>query len=401
VLAAALPLLALLVPQAVRVGATGDNPGLVADNRSFGSVYDIVDDVDGDGCADYVVGNRRFHDGQVLVYSGKTGDLLRTIWSPPDETEFARYLFKLCDGRIGITSIKDERPMLGVYCVASGERERVVVGGPDEVTLTGAVPVRVPGRQPGIDLIVLGKQRDGHARLGAISRGERAWHLDLPEDGDVRLFPLEPNGGDRFAVSSVGRWVRVYALCPMPSVQYEIVEPYPSFGHDVIGLGDVDRDYRGDLAVSCPEGPRFASEAGGRVFVYSGLRGEKLAEIAGARGIGHGIAAVSDMDGDSIPDLACTYYGMFEGGVSVYPGRSLGLREAPPARFFRALSELGPPDTGWDVKSGGDLDGDGVWDLIVSVWSPFSSSPSQGIVLFSGRKGDLIRRHEVRDFAGD
>lgn len=51
---------------------------------------------------------------------------------------------------------------------------------------------------------------------------------------------------------------------------------------------------------------------------------------------------------------------------------------------------------GWDVDAGGDFDGDGQGDVLVTRYSPYcTNDPAQGAIVFSGRDGALLHSFEM------
>lgn len=146
---------------------------------------------------------------------------------------------------------------------------------------------------------------------------------------------------------------------------FDVPDPaFPSlFGVRAAGLGDVDADGRDDFAVSQPSTQWYA----GAVWVVSGATGAVLHAFRGAPGdfLGHQLAAVGDVDGDGVGDLAAAALNWVVPGheleyVLVWSGRSgetLHRFDAP------ALGDL----YGETVAAAGDIDGDGRADIAISL----------------------------------
>jgi len=212
------------------------------------------------------------------------------------------------------------------------------------------------------------------------------------------------------------------------------------FGQTLENVGDLDGDGRVDLAVSGAD----------HVWVFSGADGKILHELAGGAGFGYSMSGALDVDGDGGPDLAvyegAWHLLPSKGCVKVFNGRSgslihvlspasLGARsltgaiglvpdrdgdgraelaltlggvrldapdeDAKPARgnvlevvdpetsksFLRyVLPEKGQGGQPWLIRSPGDLDGDGVAELLVSL-------VHDHVILISGARGEELQRH--------
>ena len=140
------------------------------------------------------------------------------------------------------------------------------------------------------------------------------------------------------------------------------------FGASIAGIGDLDGDGAGDLVIGAPRDPRS-----GAVAVHSGATGALILEVTGSSTplpagefgtqFGAVVSAAGDANGDGIPDFAATapwelLNGASKGAVRVYSGLdgSLLLERfgTHPNETFQA-----------QLAGGGDLDGDGMDDIVV------------------------------------
>jgi VCBS repeat protein/FG-GAP repeat protein len=162
------------------------------------------------------------------------------------------------------------------------------------------------------------------------------------------------------------------------------------FGQSVAMLGDVDGDGICDLAV----GSWYpASTFEGAAYVYSGATGTLIRRIDGDQaneGLGFSLAALNDVDGDGVPDLAIgapwsTEAGGARGRVCVYSGATGALVWFQPSQGY--LAQLG-----YSMARVGDVDGDGADDFVAGA--PYlNNSPQVNVgaaYLFSGRTGTVL-----------
>lgn len=136
--------------------------------------------------------------------------------------------------------------------------------------------------------------------------------------------------------------------------------PMDEFGLSLVGLGDVDGDRTPDFAVAAPE-----REIGGpgRVFIYSGKTGAVLRVLTGqGGGFGTSMAVVGDVDGDGIPDLiiGAPYLESLTGAAYAVSPATGDLLQT--YEGTQSMSRFGQ-----SVAGCGDLDGDHVADPLVAV----------------------------------
>lgn len=157
--------------------------------------------------------------------------------------------------------------------------------------------------------------------------------------------------------------------------------PQDEFGFSVAGIGDVDGDLVPDVAVGAPNDDQADFEAG-RVYLISGATGETIREISGnqRRGeLGTSVSAAGDLDGDGVPDILA---GAPRDSVpGVYsPGAAYAF-SGQTGQVLRTWRGEQPGEyLGRGVAGNFDADGDGVPDVAAGAPYFTSSHTDQGRV---------------------
>jgi len=146
-----------------------------------------------------------------------------------------------------------------------------------------------------------------------------------------------------------------------------------AFGCSVAGVGDVSKDGVPDFLIGA-----FGHGNRGAAFVFSGTDGKLLMTLSnpslqGAAAFGWAVAGVGDMNGDGIPDLLVGDPGQEE--ALVFSGREgevlLSLRNPMLRGAF-----------GWAVAGVGDVNEDGIPDLLIGApYQDMKGTVSQRVTL--------------------
>lgn len=309
----------------------------------FGSALSGVGDLDADGFADLAVSAPRIDAGRVLVLSGTDGSELALHTGTHRGDGFGTSLASLGDGD------------------GDGVLELAVGSPGDDTGASGA------GRVDILDLAadgILASWLGGAARDGF---GEALDHAgDVDADGRADLVVGAPSADPNGEGSGSAHVFRRSTGDELRTIYGDTSGERTGTG--VAGVGDVDGDGYGDVAIGAPLARRDGTARYGRVRVISGRDGSSLHTWHGdARGdrFGASLARVGDVDGDGTPDLlvgapSATIDGTRSGAACVLSGRT-GEELVTVAG---AGSDHG---FGAAVASAGDLDRDGVQDLLLGA----------------------------------
>ena len=339
--------------------------GLVG-GRGLGWSVASAPDVDGDGVDDLVFGAPGGGEGQAVVHSGATGQVLRRVTgSAPG------------DG-------------LGASVAGLGDTNGdgfgdVAYGAPEaRVGFTRNGRVRVDARAP----------YDTHLETLALTPGEPGarFAIRMNRAGDVNADGIEDYVIGAHKDKGRAGAVRVYSGADH-SLIHEIVGQGDDnfFGVRVGAAGDYDKDGYDDIIVGAYHDETNGDDAG-MAQVFSGADGSILLTMYGEEEeahLGSAVGTTGDVDGDGILDY---FVGL---GLGHHHAGGVEMRSGATGEVIWSIEAAEEGEwLGWDGNPVGDLNGDGIGDLVVGAPSgQVQPVPGTGYALvLSGLDGSTILR---------
>ena len=203
-------------------------------------------------------------------------------------------------------------------------------------------------------------------------------------DGDGISDVITTNGGEATVYSGA-----------TAAVLHRFSPPYDRYWQRVASAGDIDGDGYGDILIGDD-----ATHLGGNisgVTVYSGATGGVLLffddQTYGIDQMGFSMASVGDVDGDSVPDILVGGH-INQIGSILNPGVVFLFSGASGSLLHRFAGTSDYESFGSAVAGAGDINGDGVPDLIIGAYSADSLSivDCGAVFVYSGADYSLIHQ---------
>jgi len=334
---------------------SGANGGLILESAGspvseFGADFCLIEDRDFDGYPDFLISApgeiTPYGRGAIFAISSQSGQVLSRIDGEPGDNVFGSFLVSL--GDISGDGIVD-------FVVGIPFSSRFALPGGGAAALSGA------------DGSVLYLVQDLFVGNGA---GGQVGDINL--DG-VPDFLHGADEGTYLHSGIDGTIIRNHDA-PRQDTGYGTFNAYA-------GLGDMNFDGVPEYAVGATA--PFLRSTPGHVYVYDGASGDLIREFEGVHldsSFGRSIAAVGDTNGDGFTDILI---GAPDEGP-IQPSNELGAARLFSGGDGRLLHVFrgtpGPPrDVGVSVLGLGDVDGDGLSDMLIGSSSSAGGGISNGV----------------------
>ena len=337
----------------------------------FGVSVSGAGDVNGDGFDDVIVGapfaNRppppidvggSLLQGRAIVFSGKDGSTLH-LWFGDSSFEWFGH------------------SVSGAGDVNGDGFDDIIVGAPFDET---------------------GSDRTGSARVFSGKDGSRLFIFYGDSDNDLFGFSVSGAGdvnADGFDDLIVGAWRDSKTLFSQGSAWIfsggdgSVLYTFSgdgaedSFGQSVSGAGDVNGDGFADVIVGAP-GDDNNGNGSGSAWVFSGADGSILNLIDGnstGDKLGYSVSGAGDVNGDGFDDMIVGAWGDDNNGAD--SGSARVFSGANGSVLYTLDGDSTDDRFGMSVSGAGDVNGDGIPDLIVGA--PHDKKKNRGRAwVFSG-----------------
>jgi len=171
------------------------------------------------------------------------------------------------------------------------------------------------------------------------------------------------------------------------------------FGADVATAGDVNGDSFSDVVIGSETYYGYAYVYHGSVLGLAAAPAWNVLDGQANAQFGHAVASAGDVNGDGFSEIIVgAYYGGddYEGFAQLYHGSASGLA---PAHAWRAEGNQSRAYYGSAVAAAGDVNGDGLSDVLVGAYQYNNGTPYEGVVFVY--HGTVAGLNQTADWTAD
>lgn len=174
------------------------------------------------------------------------------------------------------------------------------------------------------------------------------------------------------------------------------IVPGGNFGLSVAAAGDVDGDGFDDVIIGAPYVSPVGSPNEGRAYVYSGVDGHKIFRFDGRNTedrLGFSVAGAGDVNGDGLDDLLVSSIWSSESGLN--QSGCVDLYSGANGQVLLHWDGGSPNDYfGYSVAAAGDANNDGIPDILIGAPNadPNGNVDSGRVFVYSGANGNKLQR---------
>ncbi len=361
----------------------------------FGESVCALGDLDGDGATDIAVGAEEDDDGG--PDRGAVWILFMNPVVNPDGTVTSDGTVK---GQQKISSINGyPSSSSGGLPISNGARFGDKCAGLGDLNRDGVPDIAVNAQSGGVRIIFLNADGTVRSYRTLATGGSKVANIgDFDGDGVTDLvFGQSSYGGlgssrgriEIYLLRTTGSVKQSYAISELEGGFTGTLDDNDRFGHEVAGIGDLDGDGVLDIAVNAKGDDDGGTDTGAVWILFMNQDGtvrrhQKISNTQGGfrdklawyDAFGEGITGLGDVDGDGFRDIAvgADYYdegGQARGGVWLLflnPDGTVKNQERIASLTPGFVGALQNKDNfGNDLANLGDLNGDGVTDLLVGA----------------------------------
>jgi len=361
-------------------------------NYESGGDVSYIEDLDGDGWPEILVGESYGGMESVMAFSGRSGAFLWLRPAPP--TSWYGGFGKRITASIDL--LRGFAPSIIVSNVFadSNTRGQVLVGDTRRMDTPWLV-VEDPGNPPGIGVppwTSFGRGYHSEAVVGLPDTDGDGYEDLLVGASGASQVPNEYSHGAVFAFSLAPGSPLIWRLDGM--------QEFGTFGATLASIGDVTGDGRTEIAIGEP-GSDVGAVVGGAVHIFDPYSQVMVASFYGQQDFlyyGSLLEPLGDVDGDGVPDILtgdAGPYAPFTGGYV------RALSGADGSEIWTVTGQQTGQWYGSRADTSHDLDGDGIRDVVVIAAVPLAGPPAEPgrVDVLSGATGELLWRLPAADGA--